>query len=46
VVSVFADNSHRWLITEQAVMKCGGASAVRGRTAPSAELGYIYRYYA
>ncbi|KAJ1441751.1 hypothetical protein B484DRAFT_415055, partial [Ochromonadaceae sp. CCMP2298] len=43
VVSVFADNSHRWLITEQAVMKCGGASAVRGRTAPSAELGYIYR---
>ncbi|CAM9696534.1 unnamed protein product, partial [Phaeothamnion confervicola] len=41
-VSVFAENNHRWLIAEQAVMKCGACNAVRGAAAPAAELQYIY----
>eukprot|EP00752_Nemacystus_decipiens_P009084 g8111.t1 len=41
-VSVFAENSYRWLIAEQGIMKAGGCNAVRGATAPAAELRYIY----
>ena len=42
-VSMFAENSHRWLIVDQAVMKAGGCNAVRGATRPSwDELRFIY----
>ena len=41
-VSVFSENSHRWFLTEQAIMKCGGSNAVRGAMAPVPELQYIY----
>lgn len=37
-VSVFSENSYRWLIAEQGIMKAGGCNAVRGATAPAAEL--------
>lgn len=37
-VSVFSENSYRWLIAEQGIMKAGGCNAVRGATAPVAEL--------
>lgn len=41
-VSVFAENSHRWLLAEQAIMKAGAYNAVRGKDAPVEELQYIY----
>ena len=41
-VSIFAENSHRWFVTEQAVMKAGSCNAVRGALAPVKELQYIY----
>jgi long-chain acyl-CoA synthetase len=40
-VGVFAENGARWLLFDQAVMACGGATAVRGAGAPAEELGYI-----
>uniref|UniRef100_A0A7S4DTQ0 AMP-dependent synthetase/ligase domain-containing protein n=2 Tax=Lotharella globosa TaxID=91324 RepID=A0A7S4DTQ0_9EUKA len=40
-VALFSDNSHRWLIADNAVIRCGAASAVRGSTAPGEELAYI-----
>jgi long-chain acyl-CoA synthetase len=41
VVALFAENSPRWLIADQAIMRCGAADAVRGATAPLEELRYI-----
>lgn len=41
-VSVFAENSHKWLLAEQSVMKAGAYNAVRGKDAPVEELQYIY----
>ena len=41
-VSIFAENSHRWLIADQSVMKAGGHDAVRGASAPTTELDFIY----
>ena len=40
-VGVFAENGARWLLFDQAVMACGGATAVRGAGAPAEELLYI-----
>jgi len=42
VIAVFAENSHRWLIVDQAVMGCGAATAVRSSDSPIPELDYIY----
>lgn len=42
VIALFAENSHRWLIADQAIMACGAATAVRGADAPIPELDYIY----
>uniref|UniRef100_I2CP03 Long-chain acyl-CoA synthetase n=1 Tax=Nannochloropsis gaditana (strain CCMP526) TaxID=1093141 RepID=I2CP03_NANGC len=42
-VSVFAENSHRWLIADQAILKAGACNAVRGVKAPVDELQYIYQ---
>lgn len=44
VVALFAENSHRWLIADQAAMACGAACAVRGVEAPASELRYIYEH--
>ena len=41
-VSLFSENSHRWLMVDQAIMKAGGCNAVRGAQASVAELRYIY----
>jgi len=43
-LSLFAENSHRWLVADQATMHVGGATAVRGATAPVDELAYIYHH--
>jgi long-chain acyl-CoA synthetase len=41
VVALFAENSPRWLVADQGLMRCGAADAVRGSTAPLDELRYI-----
>jgi len=41
VVALFAENGPRWLIADQAIMRCGAADAVRGASAPIEELRYI-----
>ena len=41
VVALFAENSPRWLITDQGLMRGGAADAVRGSSAPPEELRYI-----
>lgn len=40
-VSIFAENSHKWFILEQSIMKAGGCNAVRGASADVSELVYI-----
>ncbi len=41
VVSLFSENSPRWLIADQGLMRVGASNAVRGATAPASELKYI-----
>ncbi len=41
VVAIFAENSPRWLIADQGLMRLGASDAVRGATAPPSELRYI-----
>jgi long-chain acyl-CoA synthetase len=41
VVALFAENSPRWLIVDQGLMRAGAADAVRGSAAPPEELRYI-----
>ena len=41
VVSLFAENSPRWLIADQGLMRIGATDSVRGATAPPSELRYI-----
>ncbi|EAQ76087.1 MULTISPECIES: AMP-binding protein [unclassified Synechococcus] len=41
VVALFAENSPRWLVADQGIMRCGAADAVRGSGAPLEELRYI-----
>ncbi len=41
VVAIFSENSPRWLIADQGIMRSGAADAVRGATAPVNELKYI-----
>ena len=43
-ISFFADNSARWLITEQGCALNGCPTAVRGAAAPVEELLYIYEH--
>eukprot|EP00468_Gymnochlora_sp_CCMP2014_P005177 CAMPEP_0167756596 /NCGR_PEP_ID=MMETSP0110_2-20121227/9473_1 /TAXON_ID=629695 /ORGANISM="Gymnochlora sp., Strain CCMP2014" /LENGTH=691 /DNA_ID=CAMNT_0007642723 /DNA_START=238 /DNA_END=2313 /DNA_ORIENTATION=- len=43
-VSLFSDNSYRWLLADNAILRCGAASAVRGSAAPVDELGYILEH--
>jgi long-chain acyl-CoA synthetase len=41
-VALFSENSHRWLLADQAIMCIGAAAAVRGVDAPADELAYIF----
>jgi long-chain acyl-CoA synthetase len=41
VVALFAENSPRWMVTDQGLMRAGAADAVRGSAAPPEELRYI-----
>ncbi|MEB3253268.1 MAG: AMP-binding protein [Synechococcus sp.] len=41
VVALFAENSPRWLVADQGLMRAGAADAVRGASAPVEELHYI-----
>lgn len=43
-VSLFSENSSRWLIADQAIMKCGAADAVRGTSSSLEELQYIMQH--
>ncbi|RPG08170.1 MAG: long-chain fatty acid--CoA ligase, partial [Planctomycetaceae bacterium TMED241] len=38
VVALFAENSPRWLVADQGLMRAGAADAVRGASAPVEEL--------
>ena len=42
-ISLFADNSPRWFIVDQGIMKAGGVNAVRSSQAAPAELLYILK---
>ncbi len=41
VIAIFAENSPRWLIVDQGIMRVGASDAVRGAMAPIEELRYI-----
>ncbi len=41
VVALFSENSPRWLISDQGLMRAGASNAVRGSSAPVSELRYI-----
>ncbi len=41
VVALFSENSPRWLILDQGLMRIGACNAVRGSSAPVEELRYI-----
>ena len=43
VVALFAENSPRWLVVDQGLMRLGAANAVRGASAPIEELIYILK---
>ena len=44
VVTIISENSPRWLIVDQAIMRLGAIDAVRGSSAPSVELNYIIKH--
>lgn len=41
-LSVFSENSYKWLLLDGATLKCGAANVVRGAGATKEELVYIY----
>ncbi len=44
VVTVISENSPRWLIVDQGLMRIGAINAVRGINSPSVELEYIIEH--
>jgi long-chain acyl-CoA synthetase len=42
-VALFADNSPRWLVADQGILRSGGANVVRGAQADSEELLFILK---
>ena len=44
VVTIISENSPRWLIADQAIMRLSAIDAVRGINAPSVELAYIIKH--
>lgn len=43
-VSLFSENSSKWLLVDQAVLLTGAVNAVRGSAAPDEELKYILKH--
>ncbi len=44
VVTVISENSPRWLVVDQGLMRLGAINAVRGINSPSVELDYIIQH--
>ncbi len=44
VVALISENSPRWLIADQAIMRIGAIDAVRGCNSPSPEIEYIIQH--
>ncbi len=44
VVTVISENSPRWLVVDQGLMRLGAINAVRGTNSPSVELDYIIEH--
>ena len=44
VVTIISENSPRWLIIDQAIMRLGAIDAVRGCNSPAVELEYIIEH--
>jgi len=44
VVTIISENSPRWLIADQAIMRLSAIDAVRGINSPSVELNYIIKH--
>ena len=44
VVSLISENSPRWLIADQAIMRLGAIDAVRGSNSPGLEIEYIIQH--
>ena len=44
VVTIISENSPRWLIVDQAIMRIGAIDAVRGCNSPTVELEYIIEH--
>ncbi len=44
VVTVISENSPRWLVVDQGLMRLGAINAVRGINSPSVELDYIIKH--
>nr|WP_075487666.1 AMP-binding protein [Prochlorococcus marinus] len=44
VVTLISENSPRWLIADQGLMRLGAINAVRGTNSPSVELDYIINH--
>ena len=44
VVTLISENSPRWLIADQGLMRLGAVNAVRGINSPSVELEYIIKH--
>lgn len=41
LISVFSENNGRWIVIDQALLKCGATDVIRGSNAPVNELNYI-----
>ena len=41
-IAQFSENNSKWMILDQALLRCGAINAVRGSMAPISELQYIY----
>nr|ABE11263.1 putative long-chain-fatty-acid--CoA ligase [uncultured Prochlorococcus marinus clone HF10-88F10] len=44
VVTIISENSPRWLVVDQGLMRLGAINAVRGINSPSVELDYIIKH--
>ncbi len=44
VITIISENSPRWLIADQAIMRLSAIDAVRGINSPSVELDYIIKH--
>ncbi len=43
-IAQFSENNSKWMVMDQAILRCGAINAVRGSLAPVGELKYIYNH--